>query len=150
MTCEAEAIQLLRRHGYRVTPQRALILRALRHAHGHVTASAISRQVREQFPSVNLSTVYRTLALLKELRLVTETDLGAGDAMYEWSPERPHHHLVCTDCNRIQVLPHDVLNTLVETLSERYGFRAHLDHFAIFGRCRECQSQGGENGGQGR
>jgi Fur family ferric uptake transcriptional regulator len=146
VTCEADAIHLLRQRGYRVTPQRALILRALRHANGHITAGEIARQVQEHFPTVDLSTVYRTLALLKELRLVTETDLGAGDARYEWAPEQPHHHLICTACGAIQVLEHGALATLQRTLDEQYGFDADLDHFAIFGRCRACRAGGGGNG----
>lgn len=129
-----------------MTPQRALILRALRHAQGHVTAGEIARQVQEQFPTVDLSTVYRTLSLLKELRLVTETDLGAGDAMYEWAAEQPHHHLVCTGCGSIQVLEHGALSALQRALDEQYGFAANLDHFAIFGRCRSCRARGREDG----
>jgi len=147
VSCEADAIRLLRQRGYRITPQRALILRALRHAGGHITAGEIARQVKQQAPNVDVSTVYRTLALLKELRLVTETDLGAGDAMFEWAPGQPHHHLVCTGCGAIQVLEHGALAELQQSLDERYGFEANLDHFAIFGRCRGCRSRPNGRGG---
>lgn len=139
-------MQLLRQRGYRVTPQRALILRALRHAGGHVSAAEIARQVQKQFPTVDVSTVYRTLALLKELRLVTETDLGTGDAMYEWAPAEPHHHLVCTACGSVQVLEHATLATLARAIDERHGFAANLDHFAIFGRCHACRDDEGRDG----
>ena len=78
MSCEDHTVQTLRDSGHRLTPQRVLILSSLRHADGHVTASEILDQVRESYPYIDASTVYRTLSVLKKLRLVSETDLGRG------------------------------------------------------------------------
>ena len=79
MSCEDETADLLRRAGHKMTPQRLLIVRALRHAEGHVSAAQIAEQVREDYPFVDVSTVYRTLDVLKRMRLATSTDMGAGD-----------------------------------------------------------------------
>lgn len=139
MSCEDEAAELLRQAGHKLTPQRLLILRAIRHAGGHISATQISDQVREQYPFVDVSTVYRTLDVLKRMRLVTATDMGAGDALFEWAPAQPHHHLICSSCGAVGDLNHTYLDTLARRIRDDFGFAPDLHHFAIFGLCRECQ-----------
>ncbi len=140
MSCETETAEILRRAGYRQTPQRLMILRALRHAKGHISANQIADEVRAQFPGVDDSTVYRNLDVLRRMRLVTSTDLGSGDVMFEWSPDEPHHHLICSGCGSVQDLPHTYLENLDQAIEANLEFRANLDHFAIFGLCRACRS----------
>jgi Fur family ferric uptake transcriptional regulator len=139
MSCEDDTAELLRRAGHKMTPQRLLIVRALRHADGHVTAAQLAEQVRESYPFVDVSTVYRTLDVLKRMRLVTATDMGSGDAVFEWAPEQPHHHMICTSCGYVAELDHDYLEGLEQHLHRDFGFAPDLHHFAIFGLCRECQ-----------
>jgi Fur family ferric uptake transcriptional regulator len=141
MCCDDDIVALLRRAGQKVTPQRLMVLTALRHRDGHATAAEIFGQVRATYPYVDISTVYRTLASLKELRLVTETDMGTGDLSYEWAGATPHHHLICQQCGAVAELDHRHMAGLGEAVREAYGFEANLDHFAIFGRCRTCQAQ---------
>lgn len=139
MSSEDEAAALLRRAGQRVTPQRLMVMAALREAEGHATAAEIFGRVREAYPFVDISTVYRTLASLRDRRLVTETDMGGGELRYEWQSETPHHHLICQSCGAVMRLEHETMASLSETLHQRHGFHANLDHFAIFGRCQICQ-----------
>ncbi|MGK2965958.1 MAG: Fur family transcriptional regulator [Tepidiformaceae bacterium] len=138
MSCEADSAEILRKAGHRMTPQRLLILRIIRHAQGHMTATQVMHVVHETYPSVDVSTVYRTLDALRRLRLVTSTDLGQGDILYEWAREEPHHHLVCTSCRAIQQIGHQHFDRLESALLSERGFRPDFDHFAIFGLCREC------------
>ena len=79
----------LRELGYRLTPQRMLILAALRDSDDHISAEEIHARVRAKYPHVNISTVYRTLELLKSLGLVTETDLGEGRVRYHFAAGSP-------------------------------------------------------------
>ena len=132
MCCDDDTASVLRRAGQKVTPQRLMVLTALRHRDGHATAGEIFAQVRSAYPYVNISTVYRTLASLKELRLVTETDMGTGDLHYEWAGATPHHHLICQQCGAVAALDHRHMERLGETPRRRYGCEAHVDHFAIF------------------
>lgn len=127
-----------------MTPQRLLIVRALRHAKGHITAAQIAEEVRREFPYVDVSTVYRTLDVLRRMRLATVTDMGAGDAVFEWAQPMAHHHLICSSCGAVHELGHEYFEDLERRVSEHFGFRADLDHFAIFGLCRECQMGPGE------
>lgn len=142
MSCESDTVTVLRDTGHKATPQRLMILGALRHAHGHLTANDIHEQVQKEYPYVDISTVYRTLGVLKDLRLVSETDMGTGDATYEWVQRgERHHHLICRICGSVTSLDHQYLENLGSEILEDSGFRPDLDHFAIFGICKTCSEQ---------
>jgi Fur family ferric uptake transcriptional regulator len=128
----------------KLTPQRMMVLTALRHAGGHVTAAGVYEQVRASYPYVDISTVYRTLSALKQMRLVTETDMGGGDLSYEWVRGQRHHHLICSTCGHVTQLDHAYLERLGTELDRALGFEADLDHFAIFGRCAGCRAAAAE------
>ena len=135
----------IRARGERLTPQRLMVLDAVRDLAGHQTAEAIYAYVRLRYPYANLATVYRALAWLKEQSLVSETDLGGGQIEYEFLGERRHHHLVCLGCGGQMEFDDDAVAPLATTLRERYGFEPRIDHLAIFGVCRGCQD-GMKNG----
>src|SRR6266568_686451 len=140
MSCEAEAAAILRGSGHKLTPQRLMVVTALRHAEGHRTAAQVLEEVQQSYPYVDISTVYRTMSVLKELHLVSETDMGAGELAYEWSAGDPHHHLICRSCGTVQQLDPDALDRLAQTLAGDYGFQADIEHIAIFGVCQNCQA----------
>ena len=131
-------IESVRGKGYRMTPQREMILDAI-HEEGHITADEIYQWVRAKSPAINLTTVYRTLELLKELGIVTAINTGDGCVHYELAGEQPHHHLVCEGCGQTLELDCDVLLPLEQELCKRYGFQVNLNHLALFGTCPECQ-----------
>jgi len=133
-------IDSLREVGYRLTPQRMLIISIIHDSRGHVSAEEIHERVKELYPFVDISTVYRTLQLLKRLRIVTETDLGGGSVRYELSQQERHHHLVCRRCGKTFPLDDDLIEPLRSALMKAHGFAADMEHFAIFGRCRACRS----------
>ena len=128
----------LSEQGYRLTPQRMMVLAAIEDSDDHISAEEIYAQVIAKYPHVNISTVYRTMELLKRLGLVTETDLGGGRVRYHPADKGHHHHLVCQECGRIIDLDELVLSSLRSTLLREYNFSADLRHLAIFGRCVKC------------
>lgn len=128
----------LREKGFRLTPQRLMILSALEKSEGHISADEIYTQVCSAFPQVNISTVYRTLELLKRLGLVMETDLGEGRLRYHCTDRGHHHHLLCQKCGGKIELDESLLAPLREALLRQYNFRADLKHLAIPGRCERC------------
>jgi Fur family ferric uptake transcriptional regulator len=132
-------IETLREQGYRLTPQRLMVLEAIHSAPSHISAEEIYEQVRAKYPEVNISTVYRTLELMKKLGLVTETDMGEGILRYHHSDKGHHHHLVCRKCGRVFDLDESVLDSLKDTLIREYGFLPDLRHIAIFGQCLDRQ-----------
>ena len=143
MSCETETVQVLREAGHKATPQRLMILSALRHMDGHLTAGEIYEQVQREYPYVDISTVYRTLAVLKELRLVSEADMGTGDTSYEWVRQERHHHLICRGCGEVASLDHRYLEDLGAEIFAESGFKPDIDHFAIFGICAGCRERAG-------
>jgi Fur family ferric uptake transcriptional regulator len=118
-----------------------MILTSLRHADGHLSAAEIYDQVREAYPYVDISTVYRTLTVLKDMRLVSETHMGGGDATFEWVATDRHHHLICRKCEHVIQIDHKYLNKLGSDINKVTGFRPDIDHFAIFGLCADCQRE---------
>lgn len=131
----------LRRDGYRVTPQRQLILDAVCRLGGHVTAEAIHAAVREIVPALNQGTVYRTLNFFCEQGLVTATRQADGLTVYEIAGQQPHHHLVCRSCGAADEIPHDMLGSLVEQAEAQYGFALEMNHISFFGCCQACRQQ---------
>ncbi|MFC1985079.1 Fur family transcriptional regulator [Chloroflexota bacterium] len=128
----------LSEQGYRLTPQRIMILSAIENSDNHISAEEIHAQIVAKYPHVNVSTVYRTLELLKRLDLVTETDLGEGRVRYHPTEKGHHHHLVCQECGTIIDLDESLLAPLKGALFREYEFRADLRHLAILGRCVNC------------
>lgn len=135
MSCSQE----LQERGYRLTPQRIMVLDALHGVDKHISAEEIYVQVKAKYPYANISTIYRTLDLLKELDLVTEIDLGDGRVRYHHAEKGHHHHLVCSKCGKIINLPEATLLSLTDALARDYQFKADVKHLAIFGLCAECQ-----------
>jgi Fe2+ or Zn2+ uptake regulation protein len=123
--------------GGRRTASRQAIIEAVVGAGGHMTAEQIASSVQARFPSVNLSTVYRTLEALEELRVVDHVHLGHGRAVYHLTDES-HQHLFCEQCERVEELPIAKLRPLFGMLEKEYAFQLDRRHFAIVGRCHAC------------
>ncbi len=139
MNQPGDIVSKLTEQGYRLTPQRIMILSAIENSNDHISAEEIYAQVTAKYPNVNISTVYRTLELLKQLGLVTRTDLGGGRVRYHPVEKGHHHHLVCRECGAIIDLDESVLSSVKDVLLREYGFIADLRHLAIFGRCINCK-----------
>ena len=138
MNQSGKIVSKLSEKGYRLTPQRMMILSAIENSDDHISAEEIYAQVTAKYPHVNISTVYRTLELLKKLGLVTETDLGGGRVRYHPAEKGHHHHLVCIECGTVIDLDESLLSSLKSMLLHEYKFSADLKHLAIFGRCANC------------
>jgi Fur family ferric uptake transcriptional regulator len=132
------ATRTLQELGYRLTPQRTLVWDVLRQHGSHMGAEDVCAQVQEQFPHINMSTVYRTLELLVGLGLVRETHLGPTRRFFEVEEEVPHHHLVCDRCGEVAHLHDEDLGTLDPLLRQERGFAVR--ELTVFGRCRDCQN----------
>jgi Fur family ferric uptake transcriptional regulator len=126
----------LRRVGQRITPQRLVILGALRPGE-HLAADEVFVRVEPLLPGVNRSTVYRTLELFRDLGLVSMTDLGGGARQFELIDDL-HHHLICHRCGALLELDDDLVDPLRDGIRARYGFAPAIDHLAIFGFCSVC------------
>ena len=134
----------MRARGYRVTPQRRLILDAICEGGGHSTLEEIQRAVQARDASVSPSTIYRTLDFLRELRLVSAAEVNGGRVVYEIASQQPHHHLVCRHCGKTVQIDHAEAAAFFEQLEQRHGFAVDADHLTLFGLCGECRRKSEE------
>lgn len=134
-------IAALRREGYRLTPQRELIVKAIAHGDRHMTAEEVLDVVRQKTEALNIATVYRTLDLLVEKGLATRTDLGEGRVVYATIRHGPHIHLVCRRCGRVLEADASPLAPLITALEEQCHFICDTTHLALTGLCEACRQQ---------
>ena len=130
----------LRQRGFRLTRQREVIVQALSELDGHASVEQVHAQACRYCPEIDLSTVYRTLEALCELRVLSCADLGQGYVQFEIVAAAPHHHLICQGCGQVMVLDHSYLAAAAEAIRRDFGFDPIFDHFAIFGLCSECRT----------
>jgi Fur family transcriptional regulator, ferric uptake regulator len=124
--------------GRRRTAPRQAIVEMLLAARGHVTADELADDVQRRFPSVNISTVYRTLDTLEDLGIVDHVHLGHGRAIYHLADD-DHQHLVCEVCESVEEIPLAKLRPLLRTIETDHGFEVDRRHFALVGVCRRCR-----------
>lgn len=141
--------EVLREHGRRLTPQRAVIWEILADEPDlHLSADELADRVRERLPQVNASTIYRTLDLLVEDGLVLRTDLGDAKAYFEPAHEHPHHHLICERCGLVEHVHDDVLAGVAGRVRERAGFEIGPHEVTMRGVCRTCVESSPEREGE--
>ena len=129
----------LREKGLRLTPQRELVLQAVRTL-GHATPEEVATKIHLTHPGINLSTVYRNLETLENVGLVQHTHLGHGGATYHAAEELTHLHLVCSICGSVGDAPIETAAPFVQQLADDYGFKTDVTHFAIYGTCDACSA----------
>jgi Fur family ferric uptake transcriptional regulator len=132
-----DVMEALRGRGLRMTPQRRAIVSQVMRAQGHISPTSIARRVQGEMPGVNASTIYRTLALLEEIGVLSHSHLETG-AEYHRAEEAEHVHLTCGRCGRDESLSLDEARKLQRLIRTHHGFQADLTHFAITGRCADC------------
>lgn len=130
---------LLHDQGYRVTPQRQLVLDAVCEIGDHARPEEIYETVHEKAPAVHRVTVYRTLKLLCKLGLITETVAAEGYHVYEIASEQPHHHLVCRQCGIDIEFANLDYSEFVGVLQRQHNFLIETTHLTLSGLCQECQ-----------
>jgi Fur family transcriptional regulator, ferric uptake regulator len=133
----------LRARGYRVTPQRQLVLEAIGQL-DHATPEKIAAAVQKTARGVNISTIYRTLELLDDLGLVTHHHLNDGAPTYHLASDSDHVHLVCQDCGGVSEVRPEAIKPLITALDQEQGFETDVAHLTVFGRCAKCRASAGK------
>ena len=141
MTPCDQFIEELRHKGYRITPQRELIVEIIAHSNYHLSAEEILERAKENASDVNLATVYRTLDLLTAQGVTSRLDLGDGCVVYAAVQHGPHIHLVCRLCGRVMEADHQIIASLEKQLATQYHFQADLLHISLLGVCDSCQAE---------
>ena len=122
-----------------LTTARRAVLEILEHSGAHLSPAEVHLQLIERLPSLNLSTVYRSLDYLVAHELITVADMGTGSPVYEFLSETPHHHLVCLNCKHIQKLDHELVDPFFDLLKQQKDFSIQTNHLVLYGLCSHCQ-----------
>jgi Fur family ferric uptake transcriptional regulator len=131
----------IRAKGERITIQRRLVVEALCTCQGHLSIGDIQHYIQTAYPASALqdTTIYRILQWLKDLELVSQTDMGYAGIVYELLI-KAHHHLICLACGSVTDLDDSYWDSVRNRLSAECGFEARMDHMAIYGLCQTCKA----------
>ena len=133
-------IHLMHKHGFRMTPQRKLVMRALMERSGHNTLEEVAAFVQREAPGTSLSTLYRALDFLCEVHFAVAADIGGGKIVYEMAALVPHHHLVCRTCGAMERVDHSEVDEFFGSIRNTHGYQIDMQHLTLFGLCPACQT----------
>jgi Fur family transcriptional regulator, peroxide stress response regulator len=136
-----ELIAALKERNFRLTPQRVELVRLIAASEGHPAAAQFYGKIKLRFPTMSHATVYKTLALLKEMNQVLEIDLR-DDSHYDGNRPAPHPHLICTKCGRIADGDLDLDPSAIRKLEKVSGFQIIRPQIVFYGLCSECRQSG--------
>lgn len=138
---QRKLVATLRQHGYKLTPQRRVVIAAIASTKEHLTPTAIYEKLHPDHPNIGLVTIYRTLEILAELGLICELHAGGSCHSYTTSAPSHHHHLICSGCGKVVDFGGYDLSEMEQNLTKETGFRI-ADHLLEFiGLCQTCQKE---------
>ena len=130
---------------YKLTPQREATVRVLlEHEEDHLSAEDVYLLVKEKSPEIGLATVYRTLELLTELKIVDKINFGDGVSRYDLRQEGAahfHHHLVCMECGSVDEIQEDLLEDVEEIVEQQWNFKIKDHRLTFHGICHRCHDK---------
>ena len=136
--------QQLHSHGYKLTPQREATVKVLlENEEDHLSAEDVYLLVKEKAPEIGLATVYRTLELLSELKVIHKINFGDGVARYEFraeNQEHHHHHLICIQCGTVDEIEEDLLDEVESFVEKEFNFKITDHRLTFHGTCHRCQT----------
>jgi Fur family peroxide stress response transcriptional regulator len=136
-----EMLFKLKERDFRITPQRLAILKVLAASEGHPSVDDIYQEVKAEFPTTSLATVYKTVSLLKELNEVLELGFPDGSNRYDGYNPVPHPHAICMKCKKIMDPELMNLDELSQEMSKKTGYKIFHHRLDFFGLCPECQQK---------
>lgn len=134
--------EILKQRKLRNTKQRAQILETFFSTDGHISVDELYAMLKRTNSKIGYATVYRTLKLLKDLKIAEGIKIDNQKILYEHKYQHQHHdHLICVKCNRFIEITSDEIEKLQEKIANRYSFET-LDHkLIIYGICKDCKQQ---------
>jgi Fe2+ or Zn2+ uptake regulation protein len=142
MSCGERLAAELRKHGFRVTPQRAVILETIAHRGGHLTVQEVYAEARQRLPGLNIATIYRTVESLHHAGMVDLFSTTSHATMFELrDPANPHGHLICTICERVIEMELGLIQELGHIVASETEFELDAHHLTLFGVCARCREQ---------
>lgn len=137
--------QILKDKGYKITNQRNWVLKVLETSNNsHMTAEEIYQNIKVNHPAIGLATVYRTIQLLLDLKIIDTLNLNDGVIRYELAnidQIHHHHHLICEVCKKVVEVEEDLLEIVEENCERKYNFTINNHVVKFYGICCECKDK---------
>jgi Fur family peroxide stress response transcriptional regulator len=133
-----ELIAALKERDFRLTPQRMELVRLIARSEGHPSAAQLYKKIKQKFPTMSHATVYKTLAILKEMDQVLEIDLR-DDSHYDGNRPQPHPHLICSRCNKIIDGEIEIDPSTIRKLEQNTGYAIIRSQITLYGLCPDCK-----------
>jgi Fur family peroxide stress response transcriptional regulator len=140
------ASKRLQTSGMRLTPQRLAIYEALTSSKQHPTAQEIYENLRPEYPSLSLATVYNTLELMVSLGMVNALGSAGDGAVHYDADLEPHVNLACISCHRVIDLPSEYVQSLNQEVSAGSGYQILGARVMYYGLCPECKQKNEQQG----
>lgn len=134
-------IQKLRDNSHKITPQRLAIVRIIAESSGHPSVEDIYDQIKIDFPTMSLATVYRNIVLIKSLGEILELGFPDGSNRYDGKRPYPHPHVICIKCKKIVDPDLDSLDSMTKEVAEETNFKILNHRLDFFGVCSECMTE---------
>jgi Fur family peroxide stress response transcriptional regulator len=134
-------IQKLKDNGCKITPQRLAIVRILAKSEGHPSVEEIYSQIKKDFPTMSLATVYRNILLIKSLGEVLELGFPDGSNRYDGNKPYPHPHVICIKCKKIVDPKLDSFEDMKKEVSAETNFKILNHRLDFFGICSNCMAK---------
>ena len=135
-------IDNLRKRGYKATSQRIAICRLVLSSREHPTAQSIYRDVKRLHPTVSLATVYKTLQVLNEMRLIQQLPLPLSETRFDSNVD-PHLNAVCLQCRGVTDVKDQTLSKVVSRAASKTKFKVTGQRFDLYGVCDKCARRSG-------
>ncbi|MGA2113061.1 MAG: transcriptional repressor [Anaerolineales bacterium] len=135
-----ELIAALKDSNFRLTPQRVELVRLIASSEGHPSAAQLYARIKRRFPTMSQATVYKTLALLKDMGQVLEIDMHE-DSHYDGNRPQPHPHLICMKCNKIADAELSLDKESIRTLENLSGYTILRPQISLHGLCPDCKKE---------
>ena len=136
-----EILTKLRQRNCRITPQRIAILRAFLQSQDHPGVEKVYTEVKVNFPTTSLATVYKTVNLLKEIGEILEINFADRGNRYDGNQPYPHPHLICTECSKIVDPEVILLDQMTADITNSTGYRIDSHQVTYYGVCPSCQKK---------
>ena len=146
MSIYDEIIKIIQKSSYKLTPQREKIVEILvENEDKHLSAEELYFILKEKTPDIGIATVYRTLDIFYELKILEKISFSNGVSKYHLRQSvdgQLHHHLICTNCNTIEKVSNPIFNKLIEYMKKEYSFEVQDNSLAFYGTCAKCKTKG--------
>ncbi|WP_427113817.1 Fur family transcriptional regulator [Megasphaera sueciensis] len=131
--------EVLREHGYKVTPQRLAVYEVIDQNKTHPNAEAIYKELQPRYPSMSLATVYKTMEIFAKIGIVQILQCEEESHRYDFNVS-PHAHIRCTICNRVDDV--DVnMEELKRQAADETKYKVNGIGVSFTGVCAECQKK---------